>query len=64
MQLEEQREKAVISIQKRQEASKIHFDEKVTLKYFVKDQYVLSWNKAKDKPSIHTKFEDLRIVPY
>lgn len=28
------------------------------------DQYVLLWNKAKEKPSMHTKFEALWIGPY
>lgn len=43
------RKKEVIAIQKRQEASKRHFDQRVALKCFVKDQHVLLWNKSKDK---------------
>lgn len=39
MQLEEQTEKEVTTIQKRQEASKKHFDKKNISKEFVKDQY-------------------------
>lgn len=64
MQLEEQREKLVTIIEKRQKASKNHFDQKVTLKEFVKDQYVLFWKKYKENPSMHTKFEALWIDPY
>jgi hypothetical protein len=35
-----------------------------TVKKFQKGELVLLWNKAKEKPSIHTKFEALWIVPY
>ena len=30
----------------------------------MKDQYVLLWNKAKEKPSMQTKFEAFWIGPY
>ena len=59
MQLEEQRGKEITAVEKRQEVSKRIFDQKVTLKKFVKDQYVLLWNKAREKTSMHNKFEAL-----
>lgn len=64
MKLEEKRDKVVLAIQKRQETTKRHFDQTVTLKKIVKDQYVMLWNKAKEKLSMHTKFEALWIRPY
>lgn len=64
MQIEEKREKVITAIEERWAVSKIIFDEKVTLKIFVKDQYVLLWNKEKEKPSMNNKFEALWIGPY
>jgi hypothetical protein len=64
MQLEEQREQALINIQKRQEVVKKYFDRGATVKDFHKDQFVLLWNKAKEKPSLHSKFDALWIGPY
>jgi hypothetical protein len=64
LQLEEQREQAILAINKRQEAVKKYFDKSTTSKDFQKDQLVLLWNKAKEKPSFHTKFEALWIGPY
>jgi hypothetical protein len=34
------------------------------MKKFQKGELVLLWNKAKEKPSMHTKFEALWIGPY
>jgi hypothetical protein len=43
---------------------KIYSDNKTTSKDFQKDQLVLLWNKEKEKPYFHTKFEALWIDPY
>jgi hypothetical protein len=48
----------------RQQIIKKHFDQSATTKYFQKYQLVLLWNKEKEKPSLHTKFEALWIGPY
>jgi hypothetical protein len=64
MQLEEQREHALTNIQKRQEVVKKYFDRSATVKDLCKDQFVLLWNKAKEKPSLHSKFDALWIGPY
>jgi hypothetical protein len=64
IQLEEQRTQAFTDMRRRQEIVKKHFDQSTTFKYFQKDQLVLLWNKAKEKPSFHTKFEALWIGPY
>jgi hypothetical protein len=48
----------------RQQTIKRHFDQSASVKYFQKGQLVLLWNKAKEKPSLHTKFEALWIDPY
>jgi hypothetical protein len=64
LQLEEQREQAIMAMNKRQQVVKRYFDKRTTSKYFQKDQLVLLWNKAKEKPSFHTKFEALWIGPY
>jgi hypothetical protein len=64
MQLEEHRVQAVITMSKRQQEVKRHFDKSTTAIYFQKDQLVLLWNKAKEKPYFHTKFEALWIGPY
>jgi hypothetical protein len=45
----------------RQQIIKNYFDQSTTMKYFQKGQLVLLWNKAKEKPSLHTKFEALWI---
>jgi hypothetical protein len=64
LQLEEQREQAILTINKRKEVVKKYFDKSTTSKDFQKDQLVLLWNKEKEKPSFHTKFEALWIGPY
>jgi len=43
---------------------KNYFDHRKTMKEFQKGQVVLLWNKEKENPSLHTKFEVLWIVPY
>jgi hypothetical protein len=48
----------------RQQTIKRHFDQSASTKYFQKGQLVLLWNKEKEKPSLHTKFEALWIGPY
>lgn len=63
MQLEKQREKEITAIEKRKEVSQTSFDQKVTLREFVKDQYILLWNKDREKQSMHNNFEALWIGP-
>jgi hypothetical protein len=53
-----------MTIRKRQQVVKRHFDKSTTTRYFQKDQLVLLWNKEKEKPYFHTKFEALWIGPY
>jgi hypothetical protein len=53
-----------MAINKRQQVVKRYFDKSTTSRYFQKYQLVLLWNKAKEKPSFHTKFEALWIGPY
>jgi hypothetical protein len=48
----------------RQQSVKKYFDQRTTMKIFQKGELVLLWNKAKEKPSMHTKFEALWIGPY
>jgi hypothetical protein len=48
----------------RQQSIKIYFDKNATVKKFQKGELVLLWNKSKEKPSMHTKFEALCIGPY
>jgi hypothetical protein len=62
LQLEEKRIQTIMIIGKRQQAVKRHFDKSTTARYFQKDQLVLLWNKAKEKPYFH--FEALWIGPY
>jgi hypothetical protein len=46
----------------RQQTIKIHFDQSASTKDFQKGQLVLLWNKEKEKPSLHTKFEAFGLV--
>jgi hypothetical protein len=48
----------------RQQIIKKYFDQSTTTKDFQKGQLVLLWNKAKENPSMHIKFEELWIGPY
>jgi hypothetical protein len=64
MQSEEQRAHATLNIQKKKEVIKKYFDQSTTNKDFCKGQFVLLWNKDKEKPSLHSKFEALWIGPY
>jgi hypothetical protein len=64
LQLEEWREQAILAMNKRQETIKKYFDKSTNSKDFQKDQFILLWNKEKEKPSFHTKFESLWIGPY
>ena len=43
---------------------KRHFDKSTTAIDLKKYQLVFLWNKAKENPSFHTKFEALWISPY
>jgi hypothetical protein len=62
--LEEQRAKALNKMKQRKQSVKRYFDQGTTMKFFQKGELVLLWNKAKEKPSMHTKFEALWIGPY
>jgi hypothetical protein len=64
MHMEEQRNEALRKINQRQQSIKRYFDQSASVKYFQKGQLVLLWNKAKEKSSLHTKFEALWIGPY
>jgi len=48
----------------RKQIIKKHFDQSETTKDFQKDLLVLLWNKSIEKPSLHTKLEELWIGPY
>jgi hypothetical protein len=62
--VEEQQVKALNKIKQRQQIVKRYFDQGTTMKFFQKGELVLLWNKAKEKPSMHTKFESVCIGPY
>jgi hypothetical protein len=64
LKLEEERRKALNQTSQRQQSIKIYFDQSTTVNNFQKGELVLLWNKAKEKPSMHTKFEALWIRPY
>jgi hypothetical protein len=59
LQVEEKREQTILEMNKIQQVVKRYFDKRTTSKDFQKDQLVLLWNKEKEKPSSHTKFESL-----
>jgi hypothetical protein len=62
--LEEERRKALNRTSQRKQRVKIYFDQSTTVKNFQKGELVLLWNKAKEKPSMHTKFKALWIESY
>jgi hypothetical protein len=64
LRLEEERSESLQKISPRQYNFKRYFDESATIKKIKKGKLVLFWNKAKEKPSMHTKFEALWIRPY
>ena len=64
LKLEEERSKALNRTSQRQQSIKRYFDQSTTIKNFQNGEQVLLWNKAKEKLSIHTKFEALWIGPY
>jgi hypothetical protein len=64
LKLEEERSKALNQTSQRQKSIKIYFYKTTTVKTFQKGELVLLWNKSKEKPSMHTKFEALWIGPY
>jgi CII-binding regulator of phage lambda lysogenization HflD len=64
LQLEQQREQAVMTISKRQQVVKRHFDKSTAARDFQKDQLAMLCKKVKEKPYFHTKFESLSIGPY
>jgi hypothetical protein len=64
LKLEEERSEALHRTSQRQQSVKKYFDQSATVKNFQKGELVLLWNKAKEKPSMHTKFEALWIGSY
>ena len=64
LKLEEEQSKVVIQTFQRQQSIKRYFDQSETVNNFQKGELVLLWNKAKEKPSMHTKLEPLWIGPY
>jgi hypothetical protein len=64
LKLEEERSKSLSRTSQRQQSIKKYFDQNVTIKNFQKGELVLLWNKAKEKPSMYTKFGALWIGPY
>jgi len=64
LKLEEEQSEALYKITQRQQNIKKYFDQSETLKKFQRGELVLLWNKEKEKPSMHTKFEALWIMPY
>jgi hypothetical protein len=64
LKLEEERSKALNQTSQRQQSIKKYFDQSTTVNDFQKGELVLLWNKAKEKPSMHIKFEALWIGPY
>lgn len=62
--LKEKQREALKKMSQRKHTIKIHFDQSATTKGFQKGQLALLWNKAKEKPSLHTNFEVLWIDPY
>jgi hypothetical protein len=64
LKLEEERSKALNRTSQRQQSIKRYFDQSKTVNNFQKGDLVLLWNKAKEKLSMHTKFEALWIRPY
>jgi hypothetical protein len=64
LKLEEERVEALKKICQRQQNVKKYFDQSATIKNFQKGELVLLWNKEKENPSMHTKFEALWIGLY
>jgi hypothetical protein len=62
--LEEERSEALHRTSQRQQNVKIYFNQSESVKKIQKGELVLVWNKAKEKSSMHTKFEALWIRPY
>jgi hypothetical protein len=54
LKLEEEQSKDLNRTSERQQSIKIYFDHNATIKNFQKGELVLLWNKAKEKPSMHT----------
>jgi hypothetical protein len=59
LKLEEERSKALNLTCKRKNIINIYFDQRTIVKKFHKGELVLLWNKAMEKSSMHTNFEEL-----
>ena len=62
--LEENCRDALQNLVARQKQIKASFDKKTTSRNFSPGELVLMWNKAKEDPGKHTKFEFLWIGPF
>jgi len=49
---------------KNQDKIKGTFDHKATQKNFEDDDFVLMWDKGKEKPGMHKKFDSLWLGPH
>jgi len=63
MHMKEHRNDELRKINLRQQYIKTYFYQSDSFKYFQNGHLVLLWTKAKEKPSLHMKFEELWIPP-
>jgi hypothetical protein len=64
LKLEEERSKALNRTSQRQQIIKKYFDQSTNTKNLQKGELVLLWNKGRENPSMHMKFEAIWIRPY
>jgi hypothetical protein len=64
LKLEEEQSMSLNRTTQRQQSIKRYFDQSANVNNFQKGELVLLWNKAKEKPSMHTKFKALWMGPY
>jgi hypothetical protein len=64
IELDETRRKALGQMERNQEKIKSTFDHKDKERSFAKGDLVLLWDKRKEKPGMHKKFDSLWTGPY
>jgi hypothetical protein len=64
MELDETRRMAFNQMEKNQEKVKGTFDRKVRQRNFKKGDQVLMWDKRREKPGMHQKFDSIWLGPY
>jgi hypothetical protein len=64
MELDETRRMDFDQMEKNQEKVKGNFDRRARKRYFKKGEYVLMWDKRREKPGMHQKFDSLWLGPY